>query len=111
MYKKILVPLDGSERAEAILPHVKNLALCFKAKVIFFIVLEPRHFMAVSLQECCSVLIALCSSSVLEMANRITHAAYGSLKPDPVSRLRGTNIPSSPVQPRGELSAETVEKP
>ena len=44
MYKKILVPLDGSKRAEAILPHVKNLALCFKAKVIFFIVIEPGHF-------------------------------------------------------------------
>ena len=44
MYKKILVPLDGSERAEAILPHVKNLAHSFKAKVIFFIVIEPRHF-------------------------------------------------------------------
>ena len=36
MYKKILVPLDGSKRAEAILPHVKNFVLCFKAKVIFF---------------------------------------------------------------------------
>jgi len=45
MYKKILVPLDGSKRAEAILPHVKNLALCFKAKVIFFIVIEPGHFL------------------------------------------------------------------
>ena len=44
MYKKILVPLDGSKRAEAILPHVKNLALRFKAKIIFFIVIEPRHF-------------------------------------------------------------------
>ena len=44
MYKKILVPLDGSKRAEAILPHVKNLALRFKAKVIFFIVIEPGHF-------------------------------------------------------------------
>jgi nucleotide-binding universal stress UspA family protein len=44
MYKKILVPLDGSKRAEAILPHVKNLALCFKAKIIFFIVIEPRYF-------------------------------------------------------------------
>ena len=44
MYKKILVPLDGSERAEAILPHVKNLALRFKAKIIFFIVIEQRHF-------------------------------------------------------------------
>ena len=44
MYKKILVPLDGSKRAEAILPHVKNLALRFKAKIIFFIVIEQRHF-------------------------------------------------------------------
>ena len=45
MYKKILVPLDGSKRAEAILPHVKNLALCFKAKVIVFIVIEPGHLL------------------------------------------------------------------
>ncbi|MGA7146464.1 MAG: universal stress protein [Desulfobacterales bacterium] len=41
MYKTILVPLDGSKRAEAILPHVKNLSLCFNAKVILFIVAEP----------------------------------------------------------------------
>jgi nucleotide-binding universal stress UspA family protein len=36
--------LDGSKRAEAILPHVKNLALCFKSKVIFFNVIETGHF-------------------------------------------------------------------
>ena len=41
MYKTILVPLDGSKRAEAILPHVKNLSLCFNAKLVFFIVAEP----------------------------------------------------------------------
>ncbi len=41
MYKIILVPLDGSKRAEAILPHVENLSLCFDAKVILFIVAEP----------------------------------------------------------------------
>jgi nucleotide-binding universal stress UspA family protein len=35
MYKTILVPLDGSKRAEAILPHVEELALRFGAKVIF----------------------------------------------------------------------------
>jgi len=46
MYKKILVPLDGSKRAEAILPHVKNLALCFKTEVILFIVMEPGHLLA-----------------------------------------------------------------
>ena len=41
MYKTILVPLDGSKRAEAILPHVEDLSLCFNSKVIFFIVVEP----------------------------------------------------------------------
>lgn len=35
MYKKILVPLDGSKRAERILPHVEELALRFKASVVF----------------------------------------------------------------------------
>jgi nucleotide-binding universal stress UspA family protein len=41
MYKTILVPLDGSKRAEAILPHVENLARSFNSKVIFFKVAEP----------------------------------------------------------------------
>jgi nucleotide-binding universal stress UspA family protein len=41
VYEKILVPLDGSQRAEAILPHVEELALRFEAKVIFVQVVEP----------------------------------------------------------------------
>jgi nucleotide-binding universal stress UspA family protein len=41
MYKTILVPLDGSERAEAILPHVEELARRFEAKVVLLQVIEP----------------------------------------------------------------------
>ena len=41
MYKTILVPLDGSKRAEAILPHVEELAERYDAKVIFLHVVEP----------------------------------------------------------------------
>jgi nucleotide-binding universal stress UspA family protein len=40
MYRTILVPLDGSERAEAILPHVEDLAPRYGAKVIFLQVIE-----------------------------------------------------------------------
>jgi len=40
MYKKILVPLDGSKRAEKILPHVEDLATHYKAKVIFLMAVE-----------------------------------------------------------------------
>ena len=41
MYKNILVPLDGSRRAVAILPHVETLASCYGATVVFLQVVEP----------------------------------------------------------------------
>lgn len=40
MYQKILVPLDGSERAEVILPHVEEVALRFAASVLLIQVVE-----------------------------------------------------------------------
>jgi nucleotide-binding universal stress UspA family protein len=42
MYKTILVPLDGSKRAEAILPHVEDLAQRYQARVILLQVVEPE---------------------------------------------------------------------
>jgi nucleotide-binding universal stress UspA family protein len=42
MYQKILVPLDLSKRAEAILPHVEQLAWRYDAKVVFLHVVEPE---------------------------------------------------------------------
>lgn len=36
MYRKILVPLDGSELAELVLPHVETLARSMDAKVLLF---------------------------------------------------------------------------
>ena len=41
MYNAILVPLDGSKRPEAILPHVEDLAGRYGATVIFLRVVEP----------------------------------------------------------------------
>ena len=41
MYKTILVPLDGSIRAEAILPHVKSLAQCTDAKLVLLTIVDP----------------------------------------------------------------------
>ena len=40
MYRTILVPLDGSERADAILPHVEELAKCHEAEVVLLQVIE-----------------------------------------------------------------------
>lgn len=41
MYKKILVPLDGTKRAEAILPQVEALAKQCDAALVLLEVLEP----------------------------------------------------------------------
>ena len=41
MYQTILVPMDGSKRAENVLKHVERLAVCFDATVIFLQVLRP----------------------------------------------------------------------
>jgi len=41
MYKRILVPLDGSQRAEQILPHAENLATKGASTVILLYVIEP----------------------------------------------------------------------
>ncbi len=52
MYQTLLVPLDGSPRAESILPHVEDLAAQFKSKVIFLQVVEPPlQFVNPSLYE------------------------------------------------------------
>ena len=44
MYDTILVPLDGSKRAETIINHVAELALKFNAKLVLLTVIEPRLF-------------------------------------------------------------------
>jgi nucleotide-binding universal stress UspA family protein len=41
MYNTILLPLDGSERAERIFPHVEELAHKFAAKLLLVRVVEP----------------------------------------------------------------------
>ncbi len=41
MYETVVVPLDGSKRAEAILPHVVELAQRYGAGVVFVRILEP----------------------------------------------------------------------
>jgi nucleotide-binding universal stress UspA family protein len=41
MYNTILVPLDGSKRAERILSHVEELARRLQASIVFLQVVEP----------------------------------------------------------------------
>ena len=42
MYEKILVPLDGSERAECVLPHVETLATACEVKEVILVSVTER---------------------------------------------------------------------
>jgi nucleotide-binding universal stress UspA family protein len=42
MYKKILVPLDGSKLAECALPHVEELAKCFNIEEVILVSVTER---------------------------------------------------------------------
>jgi nucleotide-binding universal stress UspA family protein len=42
MYKTILVPLDGSKRAESILAHAESLATKYGARIVLLQVVEPN---------------------------------------------------------------------
>jgi nucleotide-binding universal stress UspA family protein len=44
MFKTILVPVDGSRRAEAILPHVEDLAQQSQGKLVLLQVVEPPTY-------------------------------------------------------------------
>jgi nucleotide-binding universal stress UspA family protein len=44
MYKRILVPLDGSDLAECVLPHVESIAKVYGVEEVTFLrVVEPFH--------------------------------------------------------------------
>lgn len=48
MYKRILIPLDGSPVAEAVLPHVMPLAKAFDTEIILLqVIVEPAEAFAV----------------------------------------------------------------
>ncbi|MCZ7666927.1 MAG: universal stress protein [Chloroflexi bacterium] len=51
MYKTILVPLDGSKRAEAILPHAEEMARRFSAKIVFMQVVEYHTISELNIPE------------------------------------------------------------
>ena len=49
MYKKIMIPLDGSELAECVLPHVDGFVTNSQVETIIFVrVIEPTSFSTIS---------------------------------------------------------------
>ena len=54
MYKKVLVPLDGSELAECVLPHVESIVKGCGVKEVIFLRVAERMSQLCSLEGCLS---------------------------------------------------------
>ena len=92
MYPTILVPLDGSARAEKILSHVEQLARSFGSKVILLQVVEP--IVTVSSADVC-VPTTDSLSAKLEQAQVYLDALKSRLQEkrvDAESRVLGSTI-------------------
>lgn len=71
MYEKILVPLDGSEKAESILPHVESVALDRSLILILLHVVTLPHLIGLPKGE---VFEALPQMTPAEVNKQVTNA-------------------------------------
>lgn len=69
MYKTILVPLDGSELAETILPHVEELARLFGSTVVLLQVMELPHLVGLPKGDVFDALPQLTPAEVNQQLN------------------------------------------
>jgi len=81
MYKKILVPLDGSKTAEGVLPHAKALAYSEKAELVLInVVANPAFEFAFSDPSIAAQTIAeeeeLGSKYMAEVEERLKSEGY-----------------------------------
>jgi nucleotide-binding universal stress UspA family protein len=88
MYQSILVPLDGSTRAEKILPHLEQLAQGLKARVIFLQVVEPG-----------SQLTAEAIVAEMRQKEKEAEAYFGGL----IDAYRAKNIEAEKIIERGPV--------
>lgn len=87
MYRKILVPLDGSELAETILPNVEGLARLFNSTVILLQVLELPHLVGLPKGEVYDALPQMTPAEVNQYLNE-TRRYLDKV----VDRLKGADI-------------------
>ena len=73
MYRKILVPLDGSEMAEAVLPHVEMLARANGCEVVLLrVALNPAYQFAMTDPAMLGVLVSDMQADAEKYLQRVT---------------------------------------
>ena len=109
MYRSILVPLDGSERAEAVVPHVVALAHKFAAQVILLQVVAPFELVRRDLLR--GDLSALQVDLVTDVARKQVHAQHEAAThylEEQVETLHAQGIEAKSTVEEGDPAAAIV---
>jgi nucleotide-binding universal stress UspA family protein len=78
MYKKILVPLDGSDLAEAVLPHVESLAKANDAQVVIVrVALNPATEFAMTDPSIAGRMVETLESNAKEYLSEVCKRLMG----------------------------------
>lgn len=119
MYKIILVPLDGSQRAEAILPHVEQLARLYQAEVVLLQVFELPHYVNLARVEASDAaeFDAISQINIEEMQTKVRQAqAYLAERAKALSgqgivtrrRVDYGPVPATIIRVAGEEGADLI---
>ena len=101
MYKRILVPLDGSKRAEKILPYVEELAQNFGSQVIFLHVVEP-HYVLTSPYGYSSADVEILSTEAMKKKAEDYHTGL-------LGEFREKNIKGKSIIKEGSIAHRIME--
>jgi nucleotide-binding universal stress UspA family protein len=108
MYKKILVPLDGSKLAEAVLPHAEALAKSENAEIIILRVptTPASEFMARD-----PSVASMIRQSVMEEAEEYVHDKVGTIEEEHIKATGMTRegpVPEMILEVADETHADMI---
>lgn len=101
MYKKILVPLDGSQLAECVIPHIEAIAKSLDGEVELISVIEPVEIPTRGK-------IALSDDDLKAINSEVKKEAHKYLN-TVAARLKRSNIKAHPVILTGKPAESLIE--
>lgn len=108
MYKKILVPLDGSELAECVFPHVESIVNgCQVPEVVFIRVVEPVTLPQGTITDGGTVYTEADAAKARESSDAMNKADAEKYLSDIASRFQYGNVRNQTVVLKGK-AAETI---
>mgnify|MGYP001383502256 CR=1 FL=1 len=110
MYEKILVALDGSSRAEEVLPHVSALANRFDSRLVLVMVV-PDVLQVMSMEAASATAMGgIMGQDMKILTEAMDNQAEGGTRylEDTARRLRGSDVVVDTVVRRGKASDEII---